>query len=318
MKRLKIDIDQIDLSDGRFRTSPVFNLDRMKLSLQEAGLLQPPLVSRRGNRYLLVSGWKRVLACRELSLSPIEVLVDVGRGDLELFLNAFYENLACRDFSPIEKAEAVFRLNEFGEPAEKIWTHYLPLLDAHPTVSALETLLAIARFEPNQKVMLAEEGIPFSSLERLVDFDTRERDMILPLLVPLSQNKQKEVLEDLFEISRREERAVKEILEKEEIRRIQRSESLSPLQKSDNVRVLLREARYPLHSQWLNAFESVAKRIPWPKGARIQPSPHFEGDDLLLSFRFRNKKEFQSCLAGLREAGSHPDFGRLFLEPRDD
>ncbi len=318
MKRLKVDIDQIDLSDGKFRTSPVFSLARMKLSLQEAGLLQPPLVSRRGSRYLLVSGWKRVLACRELSLSPIEVLVDVGSGDLGLFLYAFYENLACREFSPIEKAEIVFRLSEFGEPAEKIRTHYLPLLEVHPTVSSLETLLGIARFEPTQKTKLAEEGTPFSSLERLVEFDTRERDMILPLLVPLSQNKQKEVLEDLFEISRREEEPVREILEREEIRRIQASESLSPLQKSDKVRVRLREARYPLYSQWLSAFESVAKRIPWPKDVRIQPSPHFEADDLLLSFRFSNKEEFQSRLAGLREAGSHPDFGRLFLESRDD
>lgn len=317
MKRLRIDIGQIDLSDERFRISPVYSLDRMRLSLQRVGLLQPPLVSRRGNRYLLVSGWKRVLACREILLSPIEVFVARGSNDLELFLQAFYENLACRDFSPIEKAEAVSRLREFGEPAEKVRTLYLPLLAEHPTVASLETLLAISRFEPRQKVALVEGGIPFSSLERLVDFSSRERDLILPLLVPLSQNKQKEVLEDLFEISRRDDRPVQAILETEEIKGVLKNSSLSPLQKSDRVRVLLRGKRRPSYSRWTAAFESAAKRIPWPEGTKIQPFPFFEGDRLLLSFRFRNKKEFQACLAGLRKAGSHPDFSRLFLESPD-
>ncbi len=317
MKLVKIRLDQIDLSDERYRMSPIHSLERIKLSLLQVGLLQPPLVRRRKDKYLLVSGWKRVLACRELSLSPIEVSLVGGKDDLSLFLLAFHENLACRDFSPIEKAESVSRLIRFGETAEGVRKHYLPLLALHPTISSLETLLAIGRFSPGQKAALEETKIPFSSLERLAGLSSDEREIIIPWLAPLGLNKQKEFLDDLVEISRRDSTSLREILGTGSLEKGSAAKGVSALQRSEAMRRFLREKRFPTYSRWLARFESVARKIPWPTGASVRPSTNFEGDEISLTVDFRSPKEFRSCLARLGKAGAHPAFSELFLESPD-
>jgi len=105
MKKEQFALKKISLEDERFRTSYHFSLEKLKLSIKEIGLLHPPLVTRRDNRFILVSGWKRVLACHELSLSSIPVYVIEEKDELQTFLIAFYENLAAREFGLLEKAE---------------------------------------------------------------------------------------------------------------------------------------------------------------------------------------------------------------------
>ena len=73
MKREEILIKDINLKDERFRISSFFSLEKLLFSLKEVGLVNPPLVTYRNHRLVLVSGWKRVLACQGLSLTSIPV-----------------------------------------------------------------------------------------------------------------------------------------------------------------------------------------------------------------------------------------------------
>ncbi len=307
-----MDIDEIDTKDERFRTSWAPPSERMMVSLREIGLLQPPLVQKRGGRNLLVSGWKRILACRALSLSPIEVMAAERKNDLAVFLLGFFENLATRDFPFVEKAEIAFRLKKFGEPEERLIAFYLPLLGIHPTASHLRGLLSLSRFERAEKDRIAAIDIHPKSIERLLEFRSEERALVLPLLAPLSHNSQKELLEDLFEVTRRDDETVKDFLESEEIRGILESDRLSPLQKSEKSREALRKKRYPVFSRWSESFESSARKLPWPNGVRVKPSPFFEEDQLSLTFRFKTKKDFQAGLAKLQKLASRQGFSDLF------
>ncbi|MFA9455020.1 MAG: ParB N-terminal domain-containing protein, partial [Candidatus Aminicenantaceae bacterium] len=76
MKFTQIDPGEIDLADQRFRVSFSDSFDELVGSIQDLGLLNPPVLARREGRLILVSGWKRVRACRALLLSPIPVFVE--------------------------------------------------------------------------------------------------------------------------------------------------------------------------------------------------------------------------------------------------
>jgi len=312
MKRENLSINKIFLKDERFRISYYFDLEKMVTSIQEMGLLNPLLVTSREGHFILVSGWKRIMACLRLSLSLVPVLVVERENELETFLRAFYENLAVREFSLIEKAEIIARLKRFGEDEDKIVRRYLPLLNIPPTLPYLDSYLAFSQFEPELKEFIHEKNLPFSLARLFIEFSSLERKRLLPLVSHFSQNKMIEFLEYLKEISRRDELPVRKILASKEIRNIIGSRRLSSLQKADKIRLVLRKKRYLHLSSWEEFFGSLRKKMRWPKEIAINPSPFFEEKRLSVTFNFKNKQEFEACLFRLEELSSRRGFSEFF------
>jgi ParB family chromosome partitioning protein len=312
MKREKLALNKIFLKDERFRISYYFDLDKLTTSIKEVGLLNPPLVTLRERRYILVSGWKRVTACLSLSLSPIPVLVVQGKSELEAFLQAFYENLAIREFTLLEKAEIIARLKKFGEDEKRIVRHYLPLLDIPPTLSHLDSHLAFSRFEPGLKKFIYKKNLSFSLVKLFSEFSISERKGFRPLVSPLSQNKMTELLESLMEISKRDELPVRKILGSKEVKEILDSRRLFPLQKADKVRLVLRKKRYPNLSSWEESFDALRKEMRWPREITLSPTPYFEEKKLSVAFNFENQEEFNARLFKLGELASKKEFSEFF------
>lgn len=312
MKKEQIDLNEIFLKDERYRTSYYFSLEKLKLSLQKVGLLHPPLITFRSERLILVSGWKRILACSELSLSPIPVVIIKEKDDLKTFLMAFYENLATREFSLPEKAEILGRLKRFGEDEKRIIRHYMPLLDIPATLPYLDIYLAFSQFEPELKKAVHEKDMSFPSVRPLIEFSSRERKQLLPLLLPLGQNKRRELLEDILEVSRKNDTPVQRILISPEIQAIQKSETLTPLQKADSIRLLLRKKRYPALSSMQGSFESLLRKIDWPEEIAISPSPFFEEEDFTVRFTFKSEEQLKAGLLKLEELSARRDFAEIF------
>jgi len=88
-------------------------------SIRAHGLLQPLVVTPRGNRYLLVAGERRWRASRNAGLTavPVRVLQLDDRQVAELSL---IENLQRQDLNPLEEAEGLSQLMEqFGMTQEE-------------------------------------------------------------------------------------------------------------------------------------------------------------------------------------------------------
>jgi ParB family chromosome partitioning protein len=290
----------------------------MVLSIEKIGLINPLLVALRDGGLILVSGWKRAISCQKLSLSPIPVFRIEENDDLSVFKIAFFENLATRSFSILEKAEIVHKLKEFGEKEKDIIKSFLPLLDIPSTWFYFKTYLAFSRFEAKLKEAVHEKKMPFLTLKFLAEFSQEERKLVLPLIMPLGQNKQKEILADLFELSRKESVTVDEILRSREIRKACEAENLSPLQQSDQVRVILKRKRNPSLFNQKELVNSAMKRMSWPRDIEIHPSPFFEDEDFLLSFSFKNKQDYIQRVTKLKELAAKREFSELFESPSDE
>jgi ParB family chromosome partitioning protein len=305
---------KISLRDERFRTSYFFDLDPLIRSIRRVGLASPPLLRTEGIGFIIVSGWKRVLACRELGLKEVAALITEKKNDLRLFLRALEENLAARRLGPAEQAEVILKLRQLGLPDRKLLRTYLPLLGLPATADRLESVLALAGAEDEVKRLVEEKDLPPHVVESILRFGPTERRRLLPLLRPLGQNKQKELLDDLWEIGRRDGIQAQRILRRAEVRQAVAPAGLSPLQRAERVRRALKKLRYPRLSAREEAFAAALRRIGWPKGVDARPAPFFEDRDVTVSFRFRSREELRACLDKLAAAAGRETVDDLFRE----
>jgi ParB family chromosome partitioning protein len=79
------------------------DLEHLKASILEHGVLQPIIVRRSGERYQVIAGERRFRAAQSAGLAEVPVVVREADDDAMLEL-ALVENLQREDLDPIEKA----------------------------------------------------------------------------------------------------------------------------------------------------------------------------------------------------------------------
>jgi ParB family chromosome partitioning protein len=318
MKIKDIGIDELELGHERFRISYFFSLDLLIRSIKEIGLVSPPVVTSRNGRLLIVAGWKRALACRELSLSPLPVFLLEEPDDLKAFRMSFLENLTVRRFGLLEKSEIIRKLVGFGESEKKIIKTYLPLLGIPPTYDYYTLFMKISRLNVDEKELIHNKNLPLAVLERLVEFTPEERRALYPLLLPLGQNKQKDVVEVMQELCLSRGLSIKGILGEKEFKTVLQSGNLSSLQKAEKIRQLLKKKRFPLLSARQEAFVSAKKKLAWPKDIKISHTPFYEDKKMFIEFSFLSKKDFLKKTSTLQKAAVSEDFEELFETNEDE
>ncbi len=318
MRIERIALEEIDLHDQRFRFSYYFDLGSLFVSVQKIGLVYPPLVVKReGPKYVLVSGWKRIHACLKLSLKHLPVLILNEDDDSRAFLISFYENMTTRKFDLLEKAEILRLLIGFIKDEKIIIRSFLPHLEIPSTHSHLDAYLEIARLHPRWKEMIFKKKMAFSSVELLLLFMPDEREQLFPLLEPLNMNKQKRILEDLHDLSRRSQQPLQKILHKPEIRSLLNDKNLSPLQKAENVRSWAKKKRYPLLSTWEDSFRSSMKKAQLLPDVTYDPTSLFEDGEFSVTFDIKSKDSFLRKIAKLQELISDEELFRMFEDHPD-
>ena len=312
MKVRKISLDDVDVKDERFRFSYHFDLDRFLLSIKKVGLVNPLVVTIRDHGFVLVTGWKRFSACKELSFSPLSVFVLEQDDDLKAFLFSLYENLTHRDFDLLEKAEILQKLDGFIPDERQIVKDYLPLLGIPATLSYLDLYVQISRLELRWKQVIYDKKMSLPCVALLTKFDAAERDLLLPLILPVGQNKQRQILEDLIQLSKKEEKSPQDILNSKRIRSILQSEKLSPPQKAEQVRRFLSKESYPFLSALKESFDASLKKARLTKEVKVESSSFFEDGEFSVSFNLSDEQDFRERLVKLQKLASDKDLRSLF------
>ena len=149
---MDVDISLIDTNPYQPRT--VFDksaLEELAASIKTFGIIQPLIVLRSGNRYVIIAGERRFRAARIAGLTSVPCVVR-ELTPREMREIALIENLQREDLNPVEAAEGIaeliksFNLTQ-DEAAERIGM-------GRPTVTNLLRLLTL-----NKEVLeLVREG----------------------------------------------------------------------------------------------------------------------------------------------------------------
>jgi ParB family transcriptional regulator, chromosome partitioning protein len=109
---LKIAVDRIDPADDQPRKHfDDARLAELAESIRRQGIIQPIVVEKNGDRYMIVAGERRFRAAKIAGLAEVPVVV-AAYGAEKRRLVSLIENLQREDLDPIEEAEAYRSLIE--------------------------------------------------------------------------------------------------------------------------------------------------------------------------------------------------------------
>ena len=299
-----IPLQEIDLSDDTFSVNYLPDLQRLRSSIEQIGLIQPVLLRKKKDPYQIVCGFRRISVMKDLGKSEVEskVLEEKEADEFQLFSLSLHENQTTRGFNTVEKAIALDKLiSRFQiDPATVIQT-FLPFFSLEPNQKILNTYLSLARMEDEIKMYVLKEAVSRSNIRKLSTLTADNRKAVLSLISPLKlgENRLREVLTFLEEISRRNRCEGRDIVQRPEIQEILSLKELTPSQKTERIRKVLTGLRYPKLNQLEKEFEKKRKDLNLPPNISIYHPLFFEGKRLRIEFQFETTGEYRSILSAL-------------------
>jgi ParB family transcriptional regulator, chromosome partitioning protein len=145
-----------EIGPNPFQPRTVFDparLHELAQSIQANGLIQPLILRRKGDRYELVAGERRLRAAQIAGLTEVPAVVQDYADDRILEI-ALIENLQREDLNPIETAQALDRLvREMNLSHEEIGRR------TGKDRSTIANLLRLLRLPNEVQILLAERRL---------------------------------------------------------------------------------------------------------------------------------------------------------------
>ncbi len=312
-----IPLEQIDLLDETFSVNFIPDLQGLRSSIEEVGLIQPVLLKRKSNGYQIISGFRRISVMKELGKLEVESRVFEGKetDEFRLFSLCLHENLTTRGFNAVEKAIALDKLiTRFQIDPPVVIKNFLPSLSLEPNEKILSTYLSLARMENDMKQYVLREEVSRSNIRRLSALTSDDRKAFLSLAssLKLGENRLREILTFLEEISRRNRWRTRDIVERPDIQAVLSQEELTMSQKTDRIKKVLMNLRYPRMHLLEEEFEKKRRDLNLPSKVLLHHPPFFEGKGLRVEFQFETMEEYRSLLDSLLNLADKKEFEEMF------
>jgi hypothetical protein len=155
--------------------------------------------------------------------------------------------------------------------------------------------------EDEIKTYVLKEEVSRSNIRKLSALTSDNRMAVLSLISPLKlgENRLRETLTLVEEISRRNQCKEKDIVQRSEIQAVLSQKELTPSQKTERIKKVLTDLRYPKLDQMEKAFEKKRKDLNLPSNIALHHPPFFEGKRLKIEFQFETAEEYRSVLSAL-------------------
>lgn len=144
------------------------SLSELAASIVQYGVLQPLTVRRRGERYELVAGERRLRAAKIAGFSEVPC-IQLGIDEEQSSMIALVENLQRRDLDFIEEAEGLARLMRlYGLSQDQA------AMRVGKSQSAIANKLRILRHSPRALRLIRENGLSERHARALLKLDGEE------------------------------------------------------------------------------------------------------------------------------------------------
>ncbi len=300
-----ISLDRIDLSDDTYRITTGGDPAELARSIAAVGVLSPPVVKQRWDRdrWSMVCGFQRMTACRLLGRNPIVCRILSDESDfLTCAKIAVADNASRRRLNPVELSRAyrllsnVLSFEELPDAARQVG-----LPDGQKLI---EKLLNLSRASEQIRQGVVEERIALPVALELTHMPEAEAAAVAGLFtsIPLSLNRQREVLTLIREIARREESAIAAVVHGPELAGIAQNPETALPQKGRALLSALNRRRFPLRFKFEETFEQKRRKLALGEGMSLLPPPNFEGGRYVLQLSFQSVDQLKAQLDRGRKA----------------
>ena len=289
-----IGLERINFEDIRFKITSRAVSESQLTSIKEAGLVNPPVLLEGSGFYHIVSGFNRIDACRQLGMAEIPVrILDAGTDRLHCIQIAIVDNASQRSMDLIEQARSVELLAScYGETEQ--------LVDAAKSLGIAINAEIAGKLRVLIKMNeVLQSGVADGAIALPVALQLQEMNdegsckVLAAFLVELglSLNRQREILDWVTSICRRDKLTPAQLLSSGNIQIIRQDGNIDRRQKGRFIRDELRKRRYPAITRHEQHFTRLAQRLNLPKGVQLNAPQHFESPVYELKFNFQNRRQ---------------------------
>ena len=296
IKIIKINPEQIDLNNRDFYIPSFESLALLAVSIQNVGILNPPLVKQTSNGlFVPVLGRRRIEALKDLGSYMIEVKVAPPSLSVEqAFLVAFWDNLDRIRMDSGVRAYVISRLLELF-PVQTLVQSAFPALNTAPIGPSIERLRKIGGLEDHILKALSCGKINEKSAVILAEMQVDQRKILFELIsqLALNSNKAFELISQLFDLSVYWKESISDLLGRPEVRVLLDDTSIGLTEKAALVRDLVRRWKFPEISRDRKNFDKWVKELNPPGNVSLRPSQSFEDDSVYVEIRLRSRAHVQ-------------------------
>ena len=314
-----VPLSRIDTTDETFHITTRTRVDDLLASIRHEGLLNPPFVIEKASDFTIVSGFRRISACKKLDLEEITVRVlEPDLNPLQYLRLAIADNALQRQLNLIETSRALHKLSAHLTSGNRLIESASSLgLPSNPTVIKKVKDLCLLP-ESIQSAILAET-ISLSMAGELKKMTTDCAVAFAQLFTEfkLSLNKQREIITLVKEIARRDSIAEQKVLEDRQVQDIIINPDLDRSQKTRELRAYLRQRRFPHIVEADDRFEYQRKQLDLGNDIKLIPPKDFEGTTYTLILSFGSIAHLKALHTALDRIIKHPGLAKI-IERKDN
>jgi ParB family chromosome partitioning protein len=311
-------LGRIDPADEALRITTAEGIDDLCRSIGTLGLLTAPILQAVGGAYRVVSGFRRVAACRRLGRAVIPARV-LGPETAPLLVVrlAIAENSAQRSLNLIEQSRAIGLLAPVlppeADPGQALACLGLSVNSALARKIGLLSGLA----DVVQEGVLAGNLSLAMALE-LGGMPAGEGRLLAELFAELkpSLNKQREILTLASEIALRDGTDLAALFSSQPLAGIRNAPEMDRNQKLRQIRSILHQKRYPELSRFEGRLTEALGRLKLGPGLSLTPPRHFESPTWTATLAFNSRASLAAAHRALGRLVDDPGFERI-LEKKD-
>lgn len=312
-KEKRVNLSQIDSGNETFRITTAANIDDLMASIHTVGLLNPPLIIGSRGDYIIVSGFRRIEACRRLGWPHINArILDSATSRAECAGLAITDNAFQRPLNLVEQSRSIHLFSGFFKDDKRL-ARELSVLGLPANPSVIKKIIRVCHLSPPIQSGILSNTISLTTALELGEFGQDAGDRLATLFhgLKLGLNRQREIITLVKEIAFRDNVSIQAVLEEEGVIGILNNEVFDRSQKARKLRVYLRQRRFPSLTEAERKFEQHAKKLKLGSGTQLIPPDSFEGSGYTLKISFKNLTELNLRKATFDAILGHPSLEKI-------
>lgn len=286
-------IEAIDKEDDSFSLRPQSDTGpdhTLRESIRKFGILQPPLLQRRGEHYSILSGRKRIQVAEALEWKEIPALVveDTAEQNKIGEIILIHAQIGSR-LSSIEQALFFQKMSVRLTPEQTV--ALLPLIGLKPHPYRLQEFAAILQLDQTAVEAMHTGRIPQKAGSKLAQLSTKDQQTIVGLInhYKLGGSKQQKLIGYAIELGMRTRLPFEAFIlqwQQENPTDDNRPQQAAALFAN------LEKLCFPDTSRAEEQFQQFRRSIQLPENITLLHTPSFEDDRMTLSITFDDQASF--------------------------
>lgn len=294
-----IKVCDIDLTDGRFNHfNSSSDLKRLAASIKSSGLISPVLVKPVNGGYIAVSGFNRIKAFDQLKEPRVPAfIVPETEDDFITLKKAIISVTFKRVLSQKELISCVTHLSQYIDALE-IAGQAEGLFNVQLNPKYVKELIAIGCMDHPALELIDSGRLAFKTAKKIVGFPGDDQRCLLKLFsrIKASASIQREIVQHLFELSKRDKIKIESILASKDMSNLLNDTGMEPVMLTRELRYCIYKMRFPNLAQAQRRMSKKISALKSGNGMKIETSDTFEDSHVSFSFKINTMQQFKASV----------------------